>query len=252
MAKLTVDAAAELQTLWFKFTKRGYWKTLPEEVSKLYLEWQFGIAPLASDVARASAEIDGLIERPTSSKITIIGSGREESAPSDIGFRDFTYCVAHQQVMQWRIDERRYKGKVTPWADPLGLRRFGLYGDNGLTSLWEGTPFSFAFDYISNAQQVLEYTRFWWTNVDYIVEGTKNTILTKGFAGIAKNQSGYDFINVSGGSWVSRTTRVMRTSTSIPVPTLQFEIPGGWQVANLAALATVLSKGSAPPLATRG
>lgn len=247
MAGVTLASFKELQRLWRSGTQGGI-KTLSKKIAELYLEWAFAVKPLADDVATAAAAIEGLIETTSRAKVKIKGTGRNVVQTIFNEQRDFAGCAAYQLVNQLREESVVFHGKVMPTADPLGLRRYGMHGDNGMVALWEGLPFSFLADYVSNAQEKIESSKWWWTRLCYLVEGHANVITTTATNGILKNFADPNIrMNCSGGAWTSTAKRVFRTATTIPNIDLQFEIPGGSQVANIAALMVALGTGNNKP-----
>jgi len=248
MCKVTLKGVTALKELWRRLKKADV-DTIARELSALYLEWGFAIKPLANDVVGFSNAISSHVKSGEKESIRIRGSaiGSVQTIFNEV--RDLTLTSAYQLVNQYKEESCKFHGKAYPSADPLGLRKFGLHGDNGLSAMWEGVPFSFLLDYVSNAQEVISQSRWWWTSLDWLEQGSMNKIMTHASNGILKPLAGNVKHTCSGGGWTSQSKLVERVPlVFFPVPEFRFEIPGGKQIANMSALATALGTAKAPPL----
>lgn len=237
--------------------KRRRWsrRRIQSALDNQYLQFQFGVAPLLSDIdsaAKAAAEFQYL-EQPTISvrhrgPVTVVASETNK-----VGYftESFTSTVR---------TECEIKGAIhTPeMAPPASIDRFlqesGLDGRQVLRdfipTMYEAFPFSFVLDYFSNLQACITDSWGWnpsiaWSSTTTNVTSERRLCVRStsfnhsGASGTTEVVPPWSDVDVSGEFHERRTSSVR--SSVIPQIRFHLEIPSLKQGLNLSVLADALT-----------
>lgn len=224
-------------------------------LGQYWLQYQFGIKPLAADLVSAARALDllyssGGFMRSERCEGTAVKAGVLSNTPNQ-GVLNATYAV--QDRAEFWESSVRFIGTVVARPAMNGFpfqEEFGMAGHDIVPTAWELIPWSFAVDYFSNIGDILSAASFAASSVGWTEIGIRNKRTLKLSAFRMSQQpdvvgpNRYFDVTVSGGAQEASTTRVFRSATSFPIPPLNFEIPG-WESPkwlNLAALADQIAQ----------
>jgi hypothetical protein len=222
-------------------------------LSESWLEFVFGVMPLLNDIKDASSYLKTHEEKLKRELV------RVRSNSGDLwGATARTHNVQGPpyNAMAWDVISKRgasasYSGAIKSEAFSAVtkvLDQTGFSPRSWLPTLYEVIPWSFVIDYFSNIGVIIES----WTNQSLSLAW--GSVTTKQFAVRTANSVVFDetpgsaatvwSISHSPGFYNSQRTKVNRSVVnSIPVPDIQYRIPGfDLKWLNLAALAITRSK----------
>jgi hypothetical protein len=213
-------------------------------VSGTWLEFQFGVKPLFSDIAEiASTAIDQIYGRDDKIRLRAKSTDKVYKAEAYSFGVPWTYGVGVKSSYDWttKAGVQYVVGmKRTLDAPTAGLgyaaSRFGFQIQNFVPTAYELMPYSFLIDYFVNVGDVLEAACTDTSNVSWIVR-TQRQVTTKNFR---EEIGGFNFAprgdpdfwtKSQGGKLDSlRTARHVTTQRTIPdslgLPPLVVSMPG--------------------------
>jgi len=226
-----------------------------------YLGLMFGILPLAGDADRAAQYMNNINER-ISNFVVLKSSGFNEKVISGPLTRKknvggytalYSFIGKTEATVKLRGGFQATLGPSASMSTKLASSVTSAIGDarDIVPALWELLPLSFVADYFSNIGDVIDG----WSFGNVFTLGLQQTTVLKG----TETETGYSFIwsnhpNMTAiSSWINPTAKYQHLQKEIsrnrlpglPVPTLEFEVPGFGRDArkyrNLAAL--VYAKG---------
>jgi len=225
-------------------TLRKHWISI---VSDLWLTYVYGIKPTLQDIngfASAGASM-GAAQNP---RIFVQGKGKSATFTSAA-----THSLALNGVTVLATSRRqafadcRYFGMVRATIPNTTNQAQSLYGydwSNVVPSIWEIIPYSFVADYFSNIQEILSAWSLCQATVGWVSRTTRyggRHFVTDSHDVTLKALN--DFSSYSPFELHVSTTNVDRRALdSVPVPSLQFSLPGPKQWVNLFALAATHDK----------
>lgn len=247
-----------------------------DAVAGSWLEFQFGVQPLVSDMQGAYDALDRLNWDPIHRKL-IHATGKDMEADgvptlgewnttAQLSFTSETVKTKHKKVIYRALWERTRDVPVNLSTGKRLADSFGLELREFVPTLWELMPWSFLIDYFTNIGDILEQafastSDIRWVNKTVLYEH-EVLIQTKFWESkvIANNSGGqypdkYIACDPNRQEAFSRYRRRYFTRAASPVPNvakLQWELPGSrFKQANMAALATLFSKDLFPQRVTR-
>lgn len=233
--------------------KKQAWKDI---IASTWLETQFGLKPLMSDVEAIAQTIAHLQVNPTR-RVRL--QAREFSVNRQVSTEDPTIVPNSFMVyLGTTVIESRYDCQwtvglaVTDTANMAAVERarqgFGFTLENFVPALWEVLPWSWLVDYFSNVGEIIEAGTTCTSGVTFSCKTTRES--TVGTAIRTVNEqltaarcaaSSHRLDSLSGGSLgtnsILRRT-VVRTKQPLGMPTLELSLPGSrGQWANMMAVA---------------
>jgi hypothetical protein len=215
-------------------------------LSDSWLEYAYGWAPTLNDLDSASKYLDKRANQLVQELVPIYAVGFVEStqfvqASKVVGVTNI-YTINRYSYRTHRV----YAGAVSSRAAGstlMSMDSLGLSPRSFVPTLWEVMPYSFMVDYFTNVGDVLSA----WSNQNVGLAWGRSTLRRS-----TEVESGPVYPTPSGllarlyehfvfeGKTKARKTLVNRGPiSSVPIPSLQFELPGfGTKWINLAALAT--------------
>lgn len=207
-------------------------------LSDNYLELQFGWLPLFSDIEDAHH----ILQNPGRQFRFVKGEGNhnvvESTTYSTVSSSPLFFQKSSVQTTRYYV---KYYGIVRVSSSPVpSLRR-----DAGLTlrefvpTLWEILPWSFLVDYFTNVGEVINAASYYGFSGSTVTRTSveERTVTRTAFG--ASNGCPYEKKTVSSpASVVASVANIARLpNVNVPMPTLQFQIPGRKQALNMLALA---------------
>lgn len=224
--------------------KRGPKRRLDKDLADTYLEYMFGWAPLIKDIDDARTYLDRRQEQLCNQliPITAIASGSESS---DVATgQNLNFVNAYARILTTKTVQHRYKGAIrtTVTGNPsFTAGSLGFAPKDFLPTAWELLPWSFVIDYFTNIGDVISAYSIGRMGLAWGCSTLRTESLSTVYGinttlGIAEVMYRY---TKNGSGWLYRKS-VNRTSVnSVPLPEIQFELPGlGTKWLNLAALTT--------------
>lgn len=226
-------------------------RALSRALGDTWLEHQFGMIPLANDIA--DAYISGLRLSRRQPRVRFHGFGRSTYSP------DEQEAVRTEDVveMHWKISSRlEYDvyiyGAVKLDVECPGsskIEEFGFTTKDFAPAVWEAIPYSFLVDYFSNIGDIVNALSFPSTDIAWCARTYRNKSI-RDATRTSWNWSGVH--ETSSFKWLDPTVRpstaywsrerVDRIEyTTLPLPEFRLEIPGSknWKKwLNIAALAS--------------
>lgn len=217
-------------------------------IADTYLEYAFGWAPLANDIADAANYLQKRRDQlqHDTRVITATASGEETTFTNSA---QRLYQMRNTlEVLTKKTYSVRYKAGLNTsqyGTSLLGAKALGFHPTSFLPTVWELLPWSFLIDYFTNVGEVVSSFANRKTKLCWGVCTTRTTVVaynTKAWITWADTEYGATVYarSDSGGSLSSTSyTSVNRQPvTSVPIPDLHFEVPGmGMKWLNIASLA---------------
>lgn len=226
-------------------------RQVEKNLGDAYLEWQFGVKPLASDLeslckalARQSVHRQVGVQRisakgSTRSNVTE-QIGYDIAVNSGFKFRTRVVTVGTAEVV--------YRGGVRLEAiDPKTLdpALFGFTPEQFLPTAWELLPWSFLIDYFVNIDDIIAGWSTLTSRLAWSVKTTRQSYERTGYAETDNSIAPGTFLSCAPAKVIANTTSVDRQPYSgTYVPGLTFSIPsfGDRKWLNIAAL--IASRGN--------
>lgn len=160
-------------------------------ISETWLEYQFGIMPLISDIQDASRALDRFKNRQP--RVPIMASKSNETVPvieyqdSDLSLNVITRFEVHTST----TFSVKYYGAVKLDMDPFGsvAQESGTQVRDFLPALWEWIPYSFLVDYFSNIGDIVEAASFCRSNIAWAARTWHNESVRDGTRSTYRPQS---------------------------------------------------------------
>ncbi len=229
-------------------------KDAAQVIGGTWLEWQFGVKPLVSDVDGAAQAFNKMTQGDFRDHIHVKGIGNQEivtnSNPNQgvglpghlaIGIVD-SYTIDQTTVtMRGALRITKPGGEV-----PLAMQ-FGVGIEDIAPAVWEGIPWSFMWDYFFNISSVIDA---WSTGLAGRLSWANRTVRnsrTHMYSDLRPNRddsfgSTYQRYQASGGHAMASYTSVLRDKLTADqiVPPFRMRLPQfGVKWANLSALAAM-------------
>lgn len=230
-------------------------KALKDVLSETWLEYRFGVLPLAMDLDDAMSAYLQTVTKQR--QIRVSATGRADRItiypPAGAAFGQvpviqdkrklYTTSVRYKVGLSFKTDS-----EMTPqmWK----RQAFGFTLENFVPTVWEIIPWSFLVDYFTNIGDILNAASTDLSNVTYICKTVRKSTevhLSESVdvAGI-KAGAGQLFISAGGSGGkikqISSTVK-RRRLTTLGVPSFSVSLPSSpIQWANMAALATLRAK----------
>lgn len=210
-----------------------------------WLEFSFGWSPLLSDLNEAKNVLDRRQNQLLQELIPIVGVGTKESVT--FGFNSFSNGIVNMlaEIRATYRSQKIYAGAVSSRAAGdtlLSMDALGMSPRSFVPVLWEAMPWSFMIDYFTNVGDVLSA---WSNQTTKLAWGreTARTVSTYESTAVPKLPplfvvQVYEYSMTSGKTTARKRTVQRNYISYVPVPALQFELPGfGRKWLNIAALA---------------
>lgn len=233
-----------------RIINRSNAKHYSKDLADSWLEYQFAVKPLVSDVNDAAKAMRALSAgRREKDRIMIRGEGREERIVSQLP--NFTISggdisgipSAGPLICDLECVERCYVEYVGKWVSQAGdshippAMLFGLNLANLAPTIWEATPWSFLIDYFSNVGDVLAACSMAYVDFAWINRRVKNT-RTNLISAYRSSGNGQRLLTHPPRQYI-RSVKVLREPKSPNFnPKFEFKIPGmkSTKWVNMAAL----------------
>lgn len=229
-----------------KKRRRGSPTTKKKILADSWLEASFGWLPLLHDLNAAKDYHTKRVELLKQELVPLQGSSVQETV-SDVSTGHFS----GQRLLLARALSRkrsfvRYLGAVASEAignQVMTMDALGLSPRAFVPTVWELLPWSFAIDYFTNIGDVLTAWANQRTRLAWLCKTTRREMQVASYGpyayGFTATPAKLYADTFTGGRSTASYTQVGRSSSSyVPVPSIQFEIPGfGKKWLNLAALA---------------
>lgn len=227
-------------------------KDLAKAISDLWLQFRFGILPLASDIDDIIAIINDTSKKTLPKRRRFYGFA--ESATTSVANRYSTgvngiyrnrEVITHRKAECFLHAGVMFSHKIENFTEQSGaLLRF-FEGNEIPSTLWELTPFSFLVDYFSNVGSIIESATQSYADFVYISESIVKTVAINesNSSYIITPTSAFDTLDsvIPAVSRIKKRT-VDRTSSASAIPPLHVGLPGKpVQYLNMLALLVSLS-----------
>lgn len=263
----------EISNLYASLTKRLYRssgtqvKDGAKVIAGTWLEWQFGISPLISDVDGAAEAVNKMANGNFNCSVPIKGAGRSVSnqqmltnqgivsasndatgpysvnfGTADVGITESTRCIIRGSINVY-----------PPGSEVPPVMQFGVGVEDVAPAVWEAIPWSFFIDYFINVSSVIDA----WSFLESRLAWCNRTLINESRISISDvkphpDDRFGDFFQryqASGGHAEATYTQTIRSPVtwSDVAPSLRVKLPtGGIKWANIAALMTMgkLPRGS--------
>lgn len=227
------------------------------QLSNLWIAYQFGIEPLANDIASLSAGLDQLANSLGSrTQMRIEGKGEyfEPVAEQVYAIQGATYAT--QRVFSTRKSEVRLHGVYRPLPNLSAFSYFGFTLPDVVVTAYEMIPWTFLLDYFYNVNEVLRAQTQVSADVAWLEQGTRQTYEVEGapIRGFVPGADAEVFsVSASGGGYLAQKIGVNRSATTVPRVSFSFQTPpSDEQLLNVGALAVMISEGKPSSLAAQG
>lgn len=239
-------------------------------ISGTWLEWNFGIKPLVSDVNDGANAVNRMRDGDFRARVQIFGSGNDkemlsvtpnQGVPSAATLQGVTIpdpgAIGLTDVYEYYTCDVNQKGSINvapPGSEvPLAMQ-FGVGFDDILPAVWEGIPWSFFVDYFVNVSSVIDS----WSSLSSRLAWANRTVrngrvrMCTDLRPPQNSTSGQTstIYTVSGGGFLASNYLVYRTpaAASDLMPPMRIKIPNtGTKWANIAALAGMARRPGPPP-----
>jgi hypothetical protein len=233
--------------------RRASGRERQRDVAKLWIEYQFGWAPLFSDIENSV----GALQHPRSDRKFISAFSQHDSNPVVIeGETAAGPCIYKQSARFLRSYYVKYYGVVR--MDPSytasgALKHWGISTQEFLPTLWELMPWSFAIDYFTNLGEIVRARSYYSVRPQWVSKLIRQKRVGRYSAHGARLDPAFT------SAWTvtdttdqqslfeiesSATLRVRKAT--LELPTLSFELPGPKQWLNLRALAELMNDSRRP------
>jgi hypothetical protein len=220
-------------------------KELAKAISNVWLQFQFGIMPLASDIdslidiindkskniATRKNRFYGSAEASTTSVDNSAGTGLSAVyCRSEMNTTDRVECILHAGII--------FRHSFSQLSEQSGAIQEFLNSSELPNTIWELTPFSFLIDYFTNISEIISSSTQSYADISYISESIVKTRTNVNSIGSVRSTDGY-FTIMSSSPAVSRisTRTVARGASASAIPPLYVSLPGSSiQYENMAAL----------------
>lgn len=230
-----------------------------DAIAGSWLEWQFGVQPLISDLKSAYDALDRLNWDPFIRKsIRVTGKDSEQSGPVNTHqwsanakaiFTGFQTRELYRKVVYRALWARERDKAINLSAGHRMAESFGLNLREFVPTAWELMPWSFLIDYFTNIGDILEQSFASTSEVRWIVKTiiddditeivtSLNPDLTRQFNTTTKIRfKSFDPDHSRPASVVYRRRSFTRDKANPPVSHFMWELPGSpFKYANIAAL----------------
>lgn len=225
--------------------RRGSKTVRKATLENLYLEHAFGWLPLLNDLDDAKQYLSKRADQLEVEVIPISGSGTVYKSGFINASSGSGSITSRAELLRRDISFRRYKGAIASRATGTTLinaSSMGLAPRNFVPTLWDWLPWSFAIDYFTNIGDVLTA----WSNQNvglaWGCDTSRRSRKVASFNFSWSSNAAYLALfskSSSAGRSTAESFEIKRAPISyVPVPSIQFEMPGfGKKWLNLAALA---------------
>jgi hypothetical protein len=212
-------------------------------LSGSWLEYQYGVLPLLSDIDDGCKALATLLTRTVPTE-HVSATGRASQlvsleSLSNRGIEEWRYRANSMRVLKtsYRIEGAV---KIAPAGSGSNARHtFGLNVQEFVPTIWELIPYSFLADYFVNIGDIIEAATFCQSNLVWSCLSQKTTE-TISVSEACSEGSPYTKVSgsVSGGKGEMVAMRFSRQALTSLVPTFQFSLPGlgSTRWVNIAAL----------------
>lgn len=226
-----------------KAAVRNFKSVLPE----LWLEYSFGLAPLLGDIEDMAKASLKLTEASNVKRVTGKGgveyclspSYSESSVLSGIPMNARVYTEDYYLVSCYITAGVKVEQNLDQ-----GLKNLVTYGGFDASQIiptaWELLPWSFFIDYFSNIGDVLNAHSVDLKNVVWLNKSIRKTCRRRQWSAGLSRPTYVDLETLSDGFCETTWTNTARSTGSLTIPSVSFELPGvGLKLINMAALASV-------------
>lgn len=213
-------------------------------VSDTWLEYNFGWAPLFSDIRNGAEALAKSRIEPTKPKTKFVqGNGKDSTGVVNTsgGQHSVSGLIIQKTLQIESFYSIKYYGKVRVYHPSSLVSQLGLLPEDFVPTVWELVPWSFVADYFTNIGDLIQAACFLRSNMAWVSKGQKTATETKVVLSIAAKPLN-TYVTGSGHDGAHSVVQVSRAPyLGSLVPDLEFEIPGfGRKWINLGALANSL------------
>lgn len=245
--KLLKNPLAQSKKLWDAFYYKGKGK-VGDELAALWLQYQFGMRPLLSDVDSIMQLVNDTVEKTSRKTFRAYGQADDTAVTSYYG--TFDVYGWYQRRENHKIWKAQYVIRFAVSQEYLDMAnevktnwrsQFDQVSAIPMTA-WELVPFSFLLDYFVNVSDIIQAAVTSTSGVTYWSNCLIKTAIDRQIGSTDGVKSGR-VINSNIPRVVTSTRRwVDRDGSALGIPSVQFSLPGSnIRYLNIAALATVLT-----------
>lgn len=227
-------------------------KELAEAVSKVWLQFRFGLLPLVNDIDAIVDIINDVSRNSASKKNRFYGFDESSSVSVDNNYATGLASVSARRELTTidRVDVYLHCGLIfkhdpTLYSAQSGALKELLDASELPSTLYELTPFSWLLDYFTNVGTIISSATQSKADISYISESVVRTRTVIDSIGNVRSTNPNGFIINSSTPAFSRISRrsVDRAARASAIPPLSVSMPGSnVQYLNIAALLALLSK----------
>lgn len=239
------------QTVRLMNALAGMRKRSGVEFAKSWLEFQFGMKPLLSDIDAIMGLINETIERNSRKSFRAYGEANDEQTTVTFisgDIKGFTQRIERskqwksQYIIRFAISQEFLEmanERKTDWR-----RQFDDVSAIPITA-WELVPFSFLIDYFVNVSDIIQAAVTSTTGVTFWSNSSIRTHIDRRIASTDIASPGC-IITLNIPRVITNQRRwVNRDGTALGIPSVQFSLPGSnIRYLNIAALLVVLTAGA--------
>lgn len=220
-----------------------------DEFAKSWLEFQFGIKPLLSDVDTIMGLINDKVERTRRNTFRVYDEADDFSTSISIGQYDVSGFNQHvttdlswkaQKIIRFAVTQQYLdmaNERKTDWR-----RQFDDISAVPITA-WELTPFSFLLDYFVNISDIIQAAVTSTAGVSYYSNSLIKTAVRRQIGTTLTTRAARFHITANIPRVCTTQQRwVTRNGSALGIPSVQFTLPGSnIRYLNIAALAATLT-----------
>jgi len=215
------------------------------ELSKLWLEYSFGVRPLVNDIEDVIDYLNNEIERPSKAIRAVTQTN------DDVDSTFYTFGVSGAQIRFLRKRTKRTEvmmfGSVSPDGGLFsrGFTRLGLHPKDFAPTIYELLPWSFLLDYFANLNAIIAGCSNAFVNIDWTSKTVRKIYTTRYLNGtpVTYKSNVYPGATIVIDQFIPREPTFKKTWVSrdvvedVPIPYLDFKLPDSLTKGiNIAAL----------------
>lgn len=221
----------------------------PKFVRDTWLEYAFGWRPLVNDLENGMAAfMKSQWPRPifkmvrgrgsAGARPKLLSPGLAQIGGAGVYFQYYIEETAEAQIKYYGIARSSGNG-------PSSFSYYGFTPTEFIPTIWELIPYSFLVDYFTNVGDIINSWSYRNIGCDWVSKGqlvlNRREIRKADLVILNPSIKFADRSGATGGSTLEFTSKLRLPSVTVPLPALQFQVPGmGTKWVNIAALTTQL------------
>lgn len=221
----------------------------PKFVRDTWLEYAFGWRPLVSDLEQGmTAFLSSRWPRPIFKMVRGRGKAGAQPKALPLGLAQIGSAGVYFQYLieETAEAEIKYYGIARSYGNgPSSFAYYGFTPTEFIPTIWELVPYSFLVDYFTNIGDIISSWSYRNIGCDWVSKGqrvlNRREIRSADLVILNPSIKFASKSGASGGSTLEYTSKLRLPSVTVPLPALQFKVPGmGSKWVNIAALTTQL------------